>query len=356
VADLRILNVDTSYPEVVRATQAATPGWHDLDWRGRRDAVLASEFGMWDSVSAALTARGATAEEFLLGLGDDDEIRAGDYDAIIVNNVGAKPREFWAKLANETTLCAHFSHQHPSPTTLSAFRLSWSAFPHYVQDGIADRYLPLAFDPRRIGLAVDGSGAVEDVPEHGSFKQWEDRDIPVSFVGGLGVDRHWQTSQHAISTIAEQVSAFRWWGYRGADPLTSALRDTYVGEAWGRGYFDILGRTRLSLNRHGEVHTSPRVGEPGRNWWACNMRLFEATGMGSCLFTEASNNLGDLFEPYVEVVPYTNPRDLLLKIDHYLCHPEDAQRIASRGQHRTLQKHKYWDRAETILNWLEDVA
>ena len=33
---------------------------------------------------------------------------------------------------------------------------------------------------------------------------------------------------------------------------------------------------------------------------ACNMRLFEATGMGCCLLTDHKSDLNTLFEPNVE--------------------------------------------------------
>ena len=43
------------------------------------------------------------------------------------------------------------------------------------------------------------------------------------------------------------------------------------------------------------------------------MRLFEATGSGACLVTDWKENLGELFEPDVEVVTYRSVAECVKK-------------------------------------------
>ena len=66
---------------------------------------------------------------------------------------------------------------------------------------------------------------------------------------------------------------------------------------------------RISLNRHiaeAEGHAN-------------NMRLYEATGVGSLLLTDEGSNLAELFEPGREVVTYAGVDDLVEKARHYLA-------------------------------------
>ena len=65
------------------------------------------------------------------------------------------------------------------------------------------------------------------------------------------------------------------------------------------------------------------------------MRLYEATGVGALLLTEAAPNLSDMFEPGVEIVTYTGADDLIEKARHYLEHEDERAAIARAGQART---------------------
>jgi spore maturation protein CgeB len=71
------------------------------------------------------------------------------------------------------------------------------------------------------------------------------------------------------------------------------------------------------------------------------MRLFEATGAGAMLITEAAPNLADYFEPGREVATYDGPADLMEKLRHYLEHDRERIAIATAGQQRTLRDHTY---------------
>ena len=75
------------------------------------------------------------------------------------------------------------------------------------------------------------------------------------------------------------------------------------------------------------------------------MRLYEATGVGTCLLTDWKPNLHELFEPDKEVVAYQSPEECVEKIKWLLEHPEERERIAQAGQARTLQKHTFAQRA-----------
>ena len=86
---------------------------------------------------------------------------------------------------------------------------------------------------------------------------------------------------------------------------------------------------------------------------ADNMRLYEATGVGTMLLTDARDNLAELFEPGREVVTDADEDDLVERIRHYLAHDDERRAIARAGQERTLREHTYAVRMGELVSILE---
>jgi spore maturation protein CgeB len=99
--------------------------------------------------------------------------------------------------------------------------------------------------------------------------------------------------------------------------------------------FPQLQRTRVSLNTHIDISATH----------ASNMRLYEATGAGSCLLTDWKSNLGELFEDGVEVVSYKSADECVEKVNYLLAHEDERRAIATGGQRRTLRDHSFDNRA-----------
>lgn len=107
---------------------------------------------------------------------------------------------------------------------------------------------------------------------------------------------------------------------------------------FGVRMFQQLRDSRIALNTHIDLSSLS----------ASNMRLYEATGVGTCLLTDWKPNLPDLFEPDVEVVPYRNAEDCVEKVRYLLDHEGDRKDIASAGQQRTLKQHTIQHRAAEL--------
>ena len=107
--------------------------------------------------------------------------------------------------------------------------------------------------------------------------------------------------------------------------------------------YEVLARSRISLNRHIDVAEGH----------ANNMRLFETTGVGALLVTEAAPNLSELFVPGEEVVAYENEDDLVEKLEHYLENDDERVTIAAAGQRRTLADHTYRQLMRELAPMLE---
>jgi spore maturation protein CgeB len=78
------------------------------------------------------------------------------------------------------------------------------------------------------------------------------------------------------------------------------------------------------------------------------MRLFEATGVGTCLITDWKKNLQQLFEPDKEIVVYESAEEMVEKTKWLLNHPREREEIASAGKERTMKDHTYARRAEQL--------
>jgi hypothetical protein len=107
---------------------------------------------------------------------------------------------------------------------------------------------------------------------------------------------------------------------------------------FGLEMFQQLHDSRVTLNTH--IDISPVN--------ASNMRLFEATGVGTCLLTDWKSNLPDLFEPDAEVVAYRDAAECIEKVKYLLSHEAERRRIAAAGQRRTLRDHTFESRAAQI--------
>ncbi len=81
------------------------------------------------------------------------------------------------------------------------------------------------------------------------------------------------------------------------------------------------------------------------------MRLYEATGVGTCLVTDAKENLSEMFEPTREVVTYTDARDCVEKVHHYLTHESQREAVAEAGRRRTMRDHTYDSRMSELLDF-----
>ncbi len=215
----------------------------------------------------------------------------------------------------------------PSPF-LKGYDLILTSFPHFVPRlramGIASEYFRIGFDTRVLELLGDVQ-----------------QDIDVSFVGGIS--RHHGKALPMLEYLARNTS-IEFFGY-GAASLSknSPIVGRHHGEVWGLDMYRALARSRVTLNRHINVSEN----------YANNMRLYEATGVGSLLITDNKDNLGELFEVGKEIVTYSSPVEAVELISYYQAHPEEAKTIARAGQQRTLRDHTYHSRMKELVPVLE---
>ncbi len=121
--------------------------------------------------------------------------------------------------------------------------------------------------------------------------------------------------------------------------IALGIAEAYARPAvWGMDMFKALKQGRIVVNSHVDM----ALGE------SQNMRLYEATGVGSFLLTEYSPQLSEVFEPGVEIETYASVDEMEDKITYYLDHPDKRERIAQKGQERCLKDHGVEVRAKQL--------
>jgi hypothetical protein len=166
-------------------------------------------------------------------------------------------------------------------------------------------------------------------------------DVDVSFVGTVSADHQQRIA--LLTAVAERYNLKLWGNLSGTLPASSPLHRCFQGEVWGADMYQVLRRSRITLNSH--------IDMAGRE--AGNMRLFEATGVGAFLLTDFKDNLDTLFEPNREVAVWRSIPDCLTEIKRYLQNDDERQHVADAGQSRTLLHHTYRHRVLEILGFLK---
>lgn len=121
-------------------------------------------------------------------------------------------------------------------------------------------------------------------------------------------------------------------------PFWNSLRHSLKAPQFGLHMYALLQNSQICLNNHGGV--------AGK--YAANMRLFEATGVGTCLLTDDKQNMNELFIPDVECITYKNKQEAKEKIKWLLNNPTDLATITKAGQERCLRDHTYEARAKQL--------
>lgn len=370
---MKILIADTYYPAFVASLYKARPELADESYQSQLDALIEQSFGTSDFYSRHLRALGCEATDIvancvplqsawlkerratltrafltipprayrlplvgsMLSLFPQlldvviAQIREQQPDLLYCQDLHLFPPSVLADLKKHVRLIVgQIASPLPPDEFLKGYDLILTSFPHFVPrlkaKGIASEYFRIGFD----------TSILEKI-------QAPTPDIDVSFVGGLS-SLHGQAVP-TLEYLAENTP-IQFFGY-GSNTLdrNSPILPRHNGEVWGVQMYRTLARSRITLNRHVDVAENN----------ANNMRLFEATGVGSLLITDRKDNLQDLFEIGKEVVAYSSKEEAAELINYYIAHPVEAKAIAQAGQKRTLSEHTYVQRMVELLPILE---
>jgi spore maturation protein CgeB len=126
-------------------------------------------------------------------------------------------------------------------------------------------------------------------------------------------------------------------------PVSSKLIRFMKPAVYGLKMFQSIKDSNICLNVHAD--SSPK--------YASNMRMFEITGVGTCMVMDWKENVTDFFEPEKEVITYKSTGECIDKIHYLIDHPEKMDEIAKAGQMRTLKDHTFEKRAMVLVDILK---
>ena len=107
---------------------------------------------------------------------------------------------------------------------------------------------------------------------------------------------------------------------------------------YGNKLFSLMQNQLISLNVHPGISKNE----------ASNMRLFEATGVGSLLLTDYKDNLSSFFDIDSEIVTYACIEEAVEKAKYLLNNPLVAIKISEAGKKRIESDHTFYNRAPIL--------
>jgi spore maturation protein CgeB len=223
----------------------------------------------------------------------------------------------------------HAATSLPQDPNWNLYDLVVSSFPPTVEwfraRGVPAKYHRLAFDARVLTRMAPGL-----------------RKSGVTFIGSL-MPVH-RTRIVWLEALCELIDIDVYSSDLERLPKASAIRRREHGPVWGLEMYRVMRDSLITLNHHGDVPD-----------YANNLRLYEATGVGTLLITDLRRNLQELFDCGKEVIAYSSAEECASRIRHFVDHEAECRRIAEAGQARTLGEHTFVDRMEELLAFIGDM-
>jgi len=180
------------------------------------------------------------------------------------------------------------------------------------------------------------------------------KDLPymydVSFVGTAFGHRHEETIPNLLNNnINVRVWGDFWRDEERLGYIADKRIDSIGGSKVPIPYMvDIFNKTKINLCFSIGFHIDHFRGYAPRTM---KLRHFEITASGGFMLTDWNNDyeLEEFFKPGVEVETYDTEEELVDKIQYYLKHEEEREKIAQAGYERCIKEHTWENRFNDIF-------
>jgi glycosyltransferase involved in cell wall biosynthesis len=400
---MRLIRLCTNYPAYVEDFYSRRSGLADAPYREQYEALMADGFGwfdvwthalepfgyrVWEPVGNAEPMQRQWAREHSVTYDEDawlTDIAAAQVehfapDVVFVNDYATYTAAFFQRLRERCPsirmIIGWCGAPYPDGSVFDEYDLILSNIPalveHFRAEGHRSEHMAHAFDPRvldridaerrpRHDFVFAGSivkaksyhnrreRLLQELVRATDLEIWSNVDEP-----------SWETRVryqsrrmlHRVGSASEAVPALR--DALGELPhlgphltrskapprpyIAPAVASRARAPVFGRSMFQLLSDARVALNTHIDLACDH----------ASNMRLFEATGVGTCLLTERQPDLDRLFKPDEEVVTYASTEEAIERVKYLLDNPGKRRRIAQAGQARTLREYTFKERAKQL--------
>lgn len=222
-------------------------------------------------------------------------------------------------------------------------------------------YFDLIFQPANLvdGLRAAGAkGRIEYVPigidpeihrpmpltvaEYGQYQS------DVCFIGGLSSRFH-QARREMVEYAIEHGVRMKVWGGRREHFTGSPILKCWQGEIWGKEQVKALCAAKIGLN----FHVDHQPGELDRG---LNLRAFELAACRVFQLLQRVPSVDQFFEVGQEIVCFDGKEEMLDKVNYYLKHDDERQRIAEAGRQRVLRDHTWSSRISQMLRLMSELV
>ena len=215
----------------------------------------------------------------------------------------------------------------------------------YIANGFKSYTLPFAFDESIISMLMPNNNKVDacfvgqiSLFDNGHFGRL---DLLLFLKNKVNIDLHLSgnTIIYKKPFSRETLSLIKNVGVKATYEvfkLGRSSNDSLFGMNMYQKFYD----SKIVLNKH--IDLAQDI--------AGNIRLFEATGVGSCLLTDYKTNIEEYFQIDKEVMVYKDSADCLNKINFLLRNEKIRNSIAEAGQKRTLERYNYKNRMRKLSN------
>ena len=114
---------------------------------------------------------------------------------------------------------------------------------------------------------------------------------------------------------------------------------------FGPDYYGLIGSSTICFHKGGD-NTHDSVDNIAGNAGA--LRMFEVTGLGTCLVADKAMNDGDLFTPGSEMCTYQSPEEAIELINYLVAEPDKCYEISRAGKRRCETSHSSEIRANQL--------
>lgn len=360
---MNALIICTWYPEFLREFYERHPEIASQPYDLQHRTLLDTGFGTNDIYSSNLNNLGWNAREIICNADELQGQWAREHEVALCENIHDRRREIvaaqidsyrpdllyifeWCPLGDAFLAAMGkrvpvIAGQIASPLrperTYQAYDIMFSSWPPIVarleEEGVRTAPLWLGFDERAL--------------THTSETNLE---YDVTFIGGFAPSHPDRIAwlERLLERVPIDVFGY---GAERTDP-DSPIRRHHRGPVWGWEMFRTLRQSRITLNRHA-INDVRGVADSNI---ANNLRLYEATGVGTCLLTDAKANLDEMFQSGVEVETYADDDECVAKIERLLADDPYRREIAQAGQARTLRDHTFAGRIVELHEILEELV
>lgn len=373
---MRLLKIGVYYPNYLEQFYARRPGLAAQPYAAQHAALIADCFGSSDFWTRALSELGYETCDLVANAGPMQKAWASerglacDETDWLFPITEAQVRDFRPDVllvADYSTVTADFLRRLRETCPSLRLVLGWCGAPyhdgsvfrecdvvlscvpelveHFRAEGHRSQHVNHAFEPRVLEMLGTPSAPTADFVFLGSIVKYEDFHIErerilLRLVRETDLQIWSEVGPKPPSLLRRAARLVRGSaaGSTAQSTVDARIKRRARPPLFGLDMFRQLRDSRVALNTHIDISTES----------ASNMRLFEATGVGSCLLTDWKSNLGDLFEPDAEVVAYRGAEECADKVKYLLNHESTRREIAAAGQRRTLRDHTFASRAARI--------